>query len=238
MATYNGERYIREQLNSILMQLDKNDEVIVSDDSSTDDTLAIVGSFNDARIKIFPNNKFHSPIFNFENALKQAKGDYIFLSDQDDIWETNKVEVMLFYLSRYSLVVSDCTLIDKEGSIMCKSLFGKKIPTNGLFMNLIHNHYSGCCMAFRREILNMALPFPRQIAMHDIWLGLCASYFYSVCFIPYKLMRYRRHGKNASATSETSNLPWLYRIKYRFYLLYKLMCRKISHIVESRRDGY
>ena len=85
MATYNGEKYIEEQLKSILSQLGENDEVIVSDDSSTDNTLAIVESFNDVRIKIFPNNKFHSPIFNFENALKQATGDYIFLSDQDDV---------------------------------------------------------------------------------------------------------------------------------------------------------
>ena len=236
MATYNGERYIREQLNSILLQLGKNDEVIISDDSSTDNTLAVVGSFNDTRIKVFPDNKFHSPIFNFENALKKAQGDYIFLSDQDDIWEINKVEVMLPYLSRYSLVVSDCTLIDKEGNLLCNSLFGKKMPETGLLVNLVRNHYSGCCMAFRREILNMALPFPRQIAMHDIWLGLCASCFYNTHFIPNKLIRYRRHGKNASATSETSNLPWIYRIRYRFYLLYELIRRKVLYNAEGHRD--
>lgn len=228
MATYNGEKYIREQLNSILLQLGENDEIIVSDDSSTDKTLSIIDSFNDARIKIFPNNKFHSPIFNFENALKQAKGDYIFLSDQDDIWEVNKVETMLLYLTQYDLIVSDCSIIDKDGKMIRESYYGGSEPKVGVFRNIIRNHYLGCCMAFRKELLEIALPFPRKIAMHDIWLGLCASCFFSTKFIPDKLIRYRRHGGNASATAETSNLPWMYRINYRLHFLYQLFKRWLS----------
>lgn len=229
MATYNGEKYIEEQLKSILSQLGENDEVIVSDDSSTDNTLAIVESFNDVRIKIFPNNKFHSPIFNFENALKQATGDYIFLSDQDDIWKSDKIRVMLSYLTHYSLVVSDCFIVDKDGNLVKKSYFGKKIPRSGIIKNIVHNNYLGCCMAFKKEILEIALPFPRKIAMHDIWLGLCASLFYSTFFIPNKLIYYRRHETNASPTSENSNLPWIYRISYRLYFVFQLIKRKIVY---------
>ena len=99
IATYNGEKYIREQLDSILPQLGLDDEVIISDDSSTDNTLKIIEEYNDCRIKIFSNNKFYSPILNFENALKKAQGDFIFLSDQDDIWKSNKVEVVMKYLN-------------------------------------------------------------------------------------------------------------------------------------------
>lgn len=225
IATYNGENFIKEQLDSILIQLNSDDELIISDDSSTDNTLKIIHSYHDKRIKLLPNQTFHSPIYNFENALKYAKGDFIFLSDQDDVWEANKIEVMLSHLSQYSLVVSNCSIVDKNGGIIREAYFNDENFKKGVFRNLVHNNYLGCCMAFRREILDIALPFPTKIAMHDIWLGLCASFFFSTIFIPDKLIRYRRHGNNASVTAEASNLAWSYRIKYRLYFLYHLIKR-------------
>lgn len=225
MATYNGSVYLRKQLDSILVQLGNNDEVIISDDSSADNTLAVVESYHDNRIVVFPNQKFHSPIFNFENALRHASGDFIFLSDQDDVWERDKVKVMLSYLSEFSLVVSNCSIIDKDGELVREAYFNKAMGRAGVLRNLIHNNYLGCCMAFRKEVLDMALPFPSKIAMHDIWIGLCADMFFSVAFIPNKLICYRRHGDNASATSETSSLSWTYRISYRIYFLYQLIKR-------------
>jgi glycosyltransferase involved in cell wall biosynthesis len=118
MATRNGEKYIKQQLSSILKQLSKNDEVIISDDSSTDNTIDIIKSFEDKRIKIYANNKFYSPVYNFENALLRSTGDIIFLSDQDDIWEDKKIRVMYELLKRYDLVVSDCTIIDRKGKVL------------------------------------------------------------------------------------------------------------------------
>lgn len=223
IATYNGEKYLKEQLDSILSQLSGEDEIIISDDSSTDKTLAIIDSYHDERIRVFPNQKFHSPIFNFENALKHARGDYIFLSDQDDVWEGDKVKIILPYLSRYSLVVSNCSIIDKDGKLIREAYFNDNMPKEGVFRNIVHNNYLGCCMAFRKELLRVALPFPAKIAMHDIWLGLCASAFFSTIFIPDKLIRYRRHGNNASDTAGTSSLPWFYRISYRMYFLSQLV---------------
>ena len=228
IATYNGEKYIREQLESILKQLGMQDEIIVSDDSSTDATLNIVRSFNDSRIKIYSQNKFHSPIFNFENALKKAKGDYIFLCDQDDVWEQDKISTTLSYLDKYCLVVSDCRIIDGDGFVVRESFWDSHIPKVGVLNNLIKNHYLGCCMAFRRELLKIALPFPPRIAMHDIWLGLCASFFFSTIFIPDNLMRYRRHGGNVSPTAEHSTFPLTYSINYRLYFLYQLMKRRFQ----------
>lgn len=114
---------MKEQFDSILSQLSDEDEIIISDDSSTDKTLAIIDSYHDKRIRVFPNQKFHSPIFNFENALKHARGDYIFLSDQDDVWECDKVKIILPYLSRYSLVVSNCSIMDKDGILIPGGLF-------------------------------------------------------------------------------------------------------------------
>lgn len=225
LATYNGCKYLKEQLDSILVQLGNHDEVIISDDSSIDETLDIVESYHDNRIVVLPNQKFHSPIFNFENALKHANGDYIFLSDQDDIWEMDKVRIMSTYLTQYSLVVSNCSIIDKNGEVIREAYFSDTVSKKGVFRNLVRNNYLGCCMAFRREVLNIALPFPSRIAMHDIWLGLCASAFFSTTFIPNKLIQYRRHGNNASVTAEASNLSLTYQIYYRLYFLYQLIKR-------------
>lgn len=234
MATYNGSRYIKEQLTSILMQLGPNDEVIISDDSSSDDTLAIIASCADNRIKLFPNQHFHSPIFNFENALKKANGDYIFLADQDDIWKKDKVQKSLHYLEKYSLVISNCSIIDKDGHIIKEAYSNNTKNKVGVFRNIICNNYLGCCMAFKKEVLDFALPFPKRIAMHDIWIGLCADAFLTTCFIPDKLIYYRRHGNNASPTSEKSQYSFIYRIKYRFYFICQLLLKYIRYTLKRQ----
>ena len=117
IATYNGEKYIKEQLSSILSQLEENDEVIISDDSSTDNTIQIVENFKDKRIRIFREQKFKSPIYNFENAISKATGDIIFLSDQDDIWHKAKVHKIKQYLSNEDItcIVTNASIIDEEG---------------------------------------------------------------------------------------------------------------------------
>ena len=114
IATFNGEKYIREQLNSILFQLSLQDEVIVSDDGSTDNTISIIKSFNDKRIKIIDGVHRHSPTLNFENALKEAKGDYIFLADQDDVWKDDKVKICLKWLQHYDCIISDAEVTDEK----------------------------------------------------------------------------------------------------------------------------
>ena len=234
IATYNGEKYIREQLESILPQLGNNDEVIISDDSSTDKTLEFLYSYNDPRIKIFSHNKFHSPIFNFENALKKAQGDFIFLSDQDDVWMPDKIARMMEALDKFSLVVSNAYVVDQDCHIIRDSFFAKE-PSRCVLKNLIRNNFIGCCMAFRRDILETAIPFPKHIAMHDIWLGLCGALFHEVCFIPDKLIMYRRHGKNASPSGERSRYSIVYRIRYRLYLVYHLITRYFFKVVSVQK---
>jgi len=228
IPTYNGEKYIKEQLESILCQLSESDEVIISDDSSTDATLKIIENFKDNRIKIFPNNLFRSPIFNLENALKQANGDFIFLSDQDDIWLPTKVEITLKTLEKFDLCVSDCELIDADGEVIHSSFFQLHHSKKGFFNNLIRNSYLGCCMAFRRDILKYILPFPPSIAMHDIWIGLCVELWGNSLFVENKLIKHRRHGDNTSTTSGKSKLSTIYKIKYRLHFLYQLFKRKFQ----------
>lgn len=228
MATYNGEKYIKEQLDSILMQLDKSDEVIISDDSSTDRTVEILKSYEDGRIVIYENQKFKSPIFNFENTLHYAKGDYIFLADQDDIWMPNKVEVIKKFLKNYDLVLSDARIIDDNGNIIDDSFFKINGSKRGFLKNIIKNSYLGCTMAFNRKILEKSLPFPEGIPMHDWWIGLVAEVYGKTSFIDEKLISYRRHGNNASPTGERSHYSFFKKFLFRLALIKALILKYIK----------
>src|SRR5688572_1586654 len=205
IATYNGSKYIRRQLDTILQQLHGDYEVIISDDSSTDNTLDIVKSYNNSHIIILSDQKFRNPIYNFENALKHASGDVIFLSDQDDIWQPTKVEKAMAALNNCDIVLSDCSIIDAEGKVIEESFFKINGSGRGFFKNLWKNSYLGCCLAFRKEVLKKAIPFPKDIPMHDWWLGIISETFYRITIINEQLISYRRHGVNATPTGEVSN---------------------------------
>lgn len=225
MATYNGEAYIKKQLESILVQLKEDDEIIISDDLSTDNTLNIIRSFNDPRIKIYKDRKYGSPAYNFENALKHASGDYIFLSDQDDVWLFNKVISMTQLLDKFDLVVSDCKVVDENLKIIHESFFSLLNSGPGFWKNFKKNTFLGCCMAFKKDILFYVLPFPTNIFMHDIWIGHMVELKGKTFFLDQPLMLYRRHGNNASSAAEKSTNSFCYKIKYRFLLLYTLFKR-------------
>ena len=215
IATYNGEKYIQEQLLSILHQLDKNDEVIVSDDSSSDRTIEIIKAFKDERVIIYPNQKFRNPALNFENAIKKSSGDIIFLSDQDDIWEDDKVNVMRKYLLDYDLVLSDCRIIDSENKVIGDSFFEIRGSHKGVVNNLYKNSYIGCCMAFRKSLMDVFIPFPKGIYMHDWWIGITSEIYGKVFFCEDKLVRYRRHENNASPTGERVGYSPIVKLKNR-----------------------
>lgn len=234
MASHNGEPYIRQQIESILSQLNNCDELIISDDGSTDATISIIESFNDSRIRLlhysYEGKRKHSyaaTIYkvtaNFENALKNARGDYIFLSDQDDIWFCDKVKVMLGLLQRYALVESNNSIIDKNGNTLVYQEFSSTPIT---FWGVLRLPFRGCCCAFRRDVLDKALPFPYDCIMHDAWIGLvahiiCKSTYFESC----SLMAYRRYDGNVSAARGKSTNPFLFRIWYRFKLFMQLGLR-------------
>lgn len=228
MATYNGERFIGEQLSSILRQIAPGDEVIVSDDSSTDRTVAIISEFNDSRIRVLEKNTFHNPIFNFENALRHATGEIIVLSDQDDIWFPNKIELIRSQFSARKqpvwLIVTDAEVISENGAVLFDSLFKKfRRVGPGVMANIIDNSYIGCCMAFSRELLTFALPFPKQIPMHDMWLGLVAELFGATSYVPVVTASYRKH-ENSATNFHISFIPWV-QIKRRWHLSISLLKR-------------
>jgi glycosyltransferase involved in cell wall biosynthesis len=230
IATYNGEKYIDEQLMSILSQLEDDDEVIISDDSSVDHTIRLINNIGDRRVIILSNQRFGNPIFNFENAIKHASGDLIFLSDQDDIWLDNKVSTMKAKFEEgYDLVVSNAIIGDAKLETVKDSYFEWRNSRSGLVKNLIKNSYLGCCMAFRKDLLIKILPFPKNIPMHDMWIGVIAEVYFKPVFIKDKLMIYRRHGENATVlTNDFKSNDSIYtKILYRIRLLSALVKRMI-----------
>lgn len=222
MALYNGRRYLEEQLNSILVQLSKTDEVIISDDGSSDGSVELVQALNDPRIKLIVHDGPSNLILNFENALTRAGGRYIFLSDQDDVWEPDKVKAMLACLKSHDLVVSDCSIIDSNGAFINKSYFTLRNSGKGFIKNLIKNRYVGCCMAFNRVVLEKALPFPNKIPMHDWWIGMIAQIFYNPVFYEKALVKYRRHDNNRSPFINHRKYGFLKQITFRIRLLWAL----------------
>lgn len=220
MATYNGEKYIEEQVKSILTQLDENDEIIVSDDNSTDNTIAIIKSFNDERIKIFKNRN-KGIVNNFQNSIEKAQGKYIFLADQDDVWLPNKVSISLKALEKNDLIVSNCSVTDENLQILHQSYFKLNNSKKGFFKNFYRSSYLGCCIAFRREMLVDILPFPSNLYLyHDWWIGFIADRKYKVEFVQSICMLYRRHDYNMSTTGSKSKQNLYKRFRDRLQLLY------------------
>ena len=236
MTTYNGEKYIKAQLDSIISQLNDNDEIIISDDGSTDTTLEIINNYNDKRIQVFHHKKenrfttfsFYRISKNFENSIKHCKGDLIFLSDQDDIWLPIKVETIKNYLNDKWLVVHDCKIINDNGIVIADSYFSKNKSKRGLFYNIQNSSYLGCCMAFKRELLDIAIPLPMKPVPHDIWIGLIAEWNKKVVFCSDKLLLYRRHDNNQSTSGSRSNFSFRMKVIYRLLLINALINRIIT----------
>lgn len=220
IATYNGERFIREQIDSILRQLSSDDEIIVSDDGSTDNTISIINSIDDKRIRVIEGPRKQSPTSNFECALKASKGDFIFMSDQDDVWKPNKVNICMEWLQRYDCVVSDAEVTDSSLNPLYPSLYAIMQVRQGRIYNTIwKNGYTGCCMAFRRNVLEASLPFPKDIPMHDIWIGNVAAYKYNVKFIPDTLIYFRRHEDTISCNGKGSKYSIWQQMKFRWSVI-------------------
>lgn len=227
IATYNGEQFIKEQIMSIIPQLQEEDEIIISDDGSTDNTISIIKSINVPNIKIFYNTGEHGYTPNFENALRLAKGDFIFLSDQDDIWTQDKIKIMMGYMEHHDMVISDADIIDRAGNKIFDSYFQERGSVPGLWNNLLRFSFLGCSLAFRKEILNKALPFPpnHRFCTHDNWLGIVAMTFYRTIVIKEILFHYRRHETNTSAGGLRPTTSLFFKLSYRLYLLKWLIKR-------------
>ena len=227
MAVYNGEAYLQKQLDSILNQLGKEDEVVISLDPSQDESEHILQQTaqEDPRIVIVPGpGKGVSA--NFENALSHTSGDLIFLADQDDVWTSDKVCVVrsLFESDQsLLLLMHDAVMTDKNLSQTAPSFFEFRGCREGIIKNIWKNSFIGCCMVFRSELKPYILPFPKGIPMHDQWIGLAASSLGKVMFLKQTLLCYRRHGSNVSQTTHAGTAQMLL---WRIGMIWAYLTRK------------
>lgn len=234
IAMHNGGEYIIEELKSILPQLGVDDEVVISDDGSTDGSIQAVNDLCDDRIKIYHfickdtmHLMRHLVTLNFENALQHAKGDIIFMADQDDIWMPNKVKVFVEQLQKYDLVLSELSICDANGKPTGEKWFNGRFRQNNP-LKIFGMTYQGCSMAFNRKVLEAAFPFPKKLLSHDHWIGYIAEMIGNVKFIDEPLMYYRIHGNNVSGDSPSTNSLW-FKISYRLYMVKEFLLRRINN---------
>lgn len=224
LATYNGERFILDQVNSILTELGDADELIISDNGSTDATLGLLAQVDDVRLRIVCCRKT-GVVANFENALLHARNDLIVLSDQDDVWCPGRLAVAHAALEHHQLSLVGLTFVDEKLEPLCNPVTVRR-PVLSLFSTLLRNGYTGCGMAFRRELLRVILPFPVQVPMHDWWIAVVALGIRTPIHISMaEMILYRRHGANVSATGGASGNGWIEQILMRLNLVFSLMVR-------------
>lgn len=237
MATYNGERYVHEQIQSILIQLGPEDELIVSDDQSVDATVEIVRSFADPRIRLLRNSQNLGYTKNFEVAIRQARGDLIMLSDQDDYWLPNRIAVTVAALDHADFVLCDAEVVDADLNMIHPSHFRRHHTRTGFIRNWVATRYSGCAMAFRAELLKAALPFPARsdLCSHDYWLALIAEFYFKTKLIKQPLFLYRRHDETATTAGESSPFSLGHKLSVRAYVLPRVLARW-ARVRQARRS--
>ena len=223
LASYNGEKYIRRQIESIMHQLDLDDELIVSDDGSTDKTKDIVNELikSDSRIKLIdgPKKGYNK---NFENAIMHAKNEFVFISDQDDIWMDNKVKrVLEEFDDKTNCIRHDCIVIDDNDNVLIESYNKERKANLSYKKNFYKNTFTGCCMAIRRDWLLKLLPLPSDV-YYDAWIGILSCKFNNAKILDDKLIKWCRHEGTVTKLHRNSIL-WI--IKYRLRLK-KLLRRK------------
>lgn len=220
MCTYNGERFIEEQLESILNQTYKNFELIITDDGSIDDTKNIIKKYikTDNRIKLYENKSNLGFVKNFEKAISLCTGEYIALADQDDIWKETKLEVFLNKIKDNVLIYSDATLINDNSKIIGKNLI---TPTNNLVRGkcnkafLLTNCVSGNTLMFKEELIPYILPIPSTVSFHDVWIAFVASTYGSMTYIKDNMTYYRRYSEQITKSREKNYKNFFDRLEQK-----------------------
>jgi len=230
MAVYNGERFLRQQVDSVLNELLPGDELIIIDDASTDASFTLLEGISSPALQIYTNPSNLGVIGSFERGLQIAAHEFIFLCDQDDVWLPGKRAAFVAAFEQdptVSVVISDAQVIDAQGQLSAQSFMATRGGFNGsVYATVWRNRYLGCAMALHRSLLELALPIPPQVPMHDMWFGAIGSVTGKVVYIPKPFLQYRRHTGNVSP-SRRQSLPKM--IRWRIDLLFALCIRMLSN---------
>lgn len=217
LATYNGEKFVKEQIESILNQTYENFNLIISDDASTDNTLNILEEYEkkDTRIKVFKKEKNKGLIDNFEFLLKNVTSDYFMFSDQDDIWKKDKIEKSINKLKEESsgLVYTDLEIVDEKLNVIYpsywkyKQIYKKIIKYNNFEALYLNNFVTGCTILAKSKYIKDILPLPRnsKFVLHDYWTALIISAKDKISYVEEPTIQYRQHKNNRVGSSRKSD---------------------------------
>jgi glycosyltransferase involved in cell wall biosynthesis len=208
MATYNGEKYITAQLESIINQTYSSLEIIITDDASSDNTVKIIKDFQKkyAFIQLFITEINRGVTKTFEHSFKNCSGDFIAISDQDDIWELNKIEILLNQINNEDAIYSNSLLVDKNGVSLnkeFKSLMNLQSYYDGVPF-LMGNCVPGHTILMRTVFVKKILPLPDEM-MFDRWISFCAAANNGIKYVDNALVKYRQHDNNTIGVGKSKN---------------------------------
>lgn len=216
LATYNGEKYLREQINSILNQTYTEFRLLISDDGSTDETRAVLEEYKnkDSRIEVFFQENNLGVVKNFEFLLEKVEAKYYMFSDQDDIWKEGKIEKSLKKIEEgFDLVYSDLEVVDENLNVTYESYWklkgiSNKIKKYNNFESLyLNNFVTGCTIISKKELINSFMPLPNtsKFVLHDYWISLIISQNGKIAYIEEPLIKYRQHKNNKVGSKKKSD---------------------------------
>lgn len=223
IATYNGEKYLREQLESLYSQTMSPDEIIVVDDCSTDNTITILEEYHQRYgLKYYVNEKNLGVNKNFEKAILLCNGDYIALCDQDDVWLPHKIETTYKKIKEIennepALVSSLNISVDKDLNVLSKPKEGTDLNVTDYSKTLLGHYSQGCTLMMNRKLVKQIIPLPENEIVYDIYIGLVAAMIGNKCIINEPLMLYRHHNNNVlgKINNEKNNISKKFKCFYR-----------------------
>ena len=216
LATYNGEKYLREQIDSILNQTHTEFRLLISDDGSTDGTREILKEYKekDGRIDVFFQENNLGVVKNFEFLLEKVEAKYYMFSDQDDIWKETKIEKSLNKIEEgFDLVYSDLEVVDENLNVTyssywkLKGIYNKIKKYNNFESLYLNNFITGCTMISKKELINSFMPLPNtsKFVLHDYWISLIISQNGKIAYIEEPLIKYRQHKNNKVGSKKKSD---------------------------------
>jgi len=230
IATYNGERYVAGQINTILSDISSDDEVIVVDDASSDDTVAIIEAFRDPRVHIYINSTNEGHVKAFERAIALASGRYVCLADQDDLWPPGRTAKVISALRKYDVVAGEFTAFNVNGTASSSTLRARDSShtvRNIVGLALGRREYFGCAMAFRSEMQRYLLPIPWYVEAHDHWLALSGNICGVLGHIEDTLVLRRIHDNNLTRPQRRDLLPVIRTRLIWALSVTQLLCRRV-----------